>query len=102
MRMTIHHLALVLCSTCSMLPGLSAAAGLHNPVSRSETELDHIMAWVPADQAPTAGVAQALAHLSLDKALRAAEAELCNGTWQLSPRTMQQAKPRAVTAPPRR
>lgn len=61
--------------------------------------LNHIIAWVPREQAPTAGVAQAQVHLHLDQALRAAEAELCNGTWQLSPTRPHKTRPVAVTAP---
>ncbi len=99
MRTTIHHLVLLLCSANAMLPGLSAATEPHTPIPVASMELDHVIAWVPVDQASTAGVAQALVHLSLDKALRAAEAELCHGTWQLSATTMVQVKPRPALAP---
>jgi hypothetical protein len=97
MRTTIHHLALLLFGCGVLLGGPACAAEFRSP--RLNPDQDHIMAWVPADQAATAGVAQALVHLQLDKALRAAEAELCQGSWQLSPKTLERNRPQAVTAP---
>jgi hypothetical protein len=87
-----------------LLLGVALTAPLHaDPVASQHGSLPeglhHLIAWVPRHQAPTTGVAQALVHLQLDQALRTAEAELCNGAWQLSPPRSGKSHPIAATAP---
>lgn len=97
MGRSTHHLGLLLIGGCLVGGGpLQADPGVDKT---RHPALNHVIAWVPRHQAPTAGVAQAQVHLRLDQALRAAEAELCNGTWQLSPPHTYKTRPVAVTAP---
>lgn len=60
---------------------------------------NQIIAWVPSSRAPTASVAQALAHVALADAKRATEAELCNGNWMFSGRLRQEQAPELSLAP---
>ena len=60
---------------------------------------NQVVAWVPQNRAKTASVAQAIAHIALADAKRAAEAELCNGTWMLSGRLHQEQAPELSLAP---
>jgi hypothetical protein len=69
------------------------------PVPSAHASLDQVIAWVPLDRAPTAGVAQAHIHVALRKAKRLAEAELCEGIWTLNRPARLQVKPRRATAP---
>lgn len=101
MNRTTHHLGVILLgSSLAMADTLQAEPG---PGGNGQTglaqELSHVIAWVPRAQAPTAGVAQALVHLHLDRALRAAEAELCNGAWQLGAPRPRKSQPVAASAP---
>ena len=109
MRATTHNLMLLLLTTSGIWPGAMASAAdgpantriaAHQTVPQSHTQLEHVIAWVPRHHARTAGVAQAMTHLALDKATRAAEADLCQGTWTLSAPVQQRVQPRAVQAPP--
>jgi hypothetical protein len=97
MSRSTHHLGLLLMCGCLAMSGLLQADPISGNTNRQA--LNHIVAWVPKQQALTSGVAQAQVHLHLDRALRAAEAELCNGTWQLSPARPFKTHPVAVTAP---
>lgn len=97
MNRTSHHLASLL------LSGLLATSGAllaepHTGAGHLSPAQDQIIAWVPRSQAPTAGVAQALVHLHLDRALRDAEAEHCAGAWQLATRP-HKSRPLSVSAP---
>ena len=69
------------------------------PIPYAHVSLDQIMAWVPADQAKTPGVAQATVHLSLNEARRKTEQELCAGTRTLTGPARQQVTPRILQAP---
>ena len=60
---------------------------------------NQVVAWVPQSRATTATVAQAVAHIALADAKRAAEAELCNGTWMLSGDLHQDQAPELSLAP---
>ncbi len=59
----------------------------------------HIYAWVPSAEAATAGVAQAKVHILLSKARRAAEAELCQGHWNIHPGLQGSSPPLKAKAP---
>lgn len=85
-----------LCGGCSSLGG---DAALRADLPHLSPGRNQIIAWVPQAQAQTAGVAQALAHITLARAKKAAESELCGGTWMFSGRLQQDGTPRLSTAP---
>jgi hypothetical protein len=101
MNRTTHHLGVILLgSSLALSHTLQAENGPGgNGQADLAREMSHVIAWVPRSQAPTAGVAQALVHLHLDRALRAAEAEHCNGAWQLGAPRPRKSQPVAVSAP---
>lgn len=100
MNRTTHHLGPMLLACLLSLSGPLQADSRADGATQGhlDQELHHVIAWVPREQAPTAGVAQALVHLHLDRALRTAEGELCSGAWQLGPRP-HKTRPVAVSAP---
>lgn len=58
-----------------------------------------VLAWVPRERAQTGAVAEAVAHIALAKAKKAAEAELCGGTWLFSGTLEQDGRAALATAP---
>ncbi|MBZ0071834.1 MAG: hypothetical protein WCY26_04950 [Thiohalobacteraceae bacterium] len=60
---------------------------------------DLVLAWVPRERAQTGAVAEAAAHIALAKAKRAAEAELCGGTWLFSGTLEQDSRAVLAVAP---
>lgn len=93
---TLAGLALSLCGGCSSLGGDSAQ---RDDLPHLSPGRNQIIAWVPQAQAQTASVAQALAHITLAKAKKAAESELCGGAWMFSGRLQQDGAPQLSTAP---
>lgn len=90
-------LTAVLCSGCAGFGGNSNDATSELP-SLSPGR-NQIIAWVPRQQAQTASVAQAVAHIALTQAKQAAEAELCKGTWLFSGKHTRGESPQLSTAP---
>lgn len=84
----------------------SGCAGFGGNGSDATSELpslnpgrNQIIAWVPRQQAQTASVAQAVAHIALTQAKQATEAELCKGTWLFSGKHTRGEGPQLSTAP---
>jgi hypothetical protein len=65
--------------TTTRVPAMAQESAANTPIPPADPALDHFIAWVPADQAQTAAVARAMAHISLSKARRHAGQELCDG-----------------------
>jgi len=80
------------------LAGHDGAESTASPAYRVDGG-NQVVAWVPQSQAATATVAQAVAHIALADAKRAAEAELCNGAWMLSGELHQEQAPELSLAP---
>lgn len=93
---TLAGLALAACSGCSSL-GNDAAQ--RDDLPHLSPGRNQIIAWVPQAQAQTASVAEALAHITLARAKKATEAELCGGTWLFSGRLQRDGTPQLSTAP---
>ncbi|MFN2309508.1 MAG: hypothetical protein ABR553_07205 [Gammaproteobacteria bacterium] len=89
-------LVALLCGGCA---GLGGDPGKYAELPALSPGRDQIIAWVPQDQAQTAGVAQALAHITLARAKKATEAELCGGSWVFAGRLQQAEAPRVSLAP---
>jgi hypothetical protein len=66
------------CST-ARTPAITQESAANTPIPPADPALDHFIAWVPADQAQTAAVARAMAHISLNKARRHTSQQLCDG-----------------------
>lgn len=92
----LSGLALGLCSGCTSLGGDAAYRADLPHLSPGRNQ---IIAWVPQAQARTAGVAEALAHITLARAKKATESELCGGIWMFSGRLQQDSTPQLSTAP---
>ena len=71
-----------------------------NPVIPAENPLlDHYIAWIPRDQAQTASVAEAMAHISLVNAREQTASQLCAGQWMMQGKVAENIGPLPATAP---
>jgi hypothetical protein len=66
---------------CSTLraPAISPDMAVTTAIPPADQALDHIIAWVPAEQAQTAAVARAMTHISLGNARVHASRKMCGG-----------------------
>lgn len=101
---TIHVTASSLC--CLLAALCSGCAGFGSTGNDSKDAIPYlnpgrnqIIAWVPREQAQTATVAQAMAHIALTRAKQATESELCEGTWLFSGKQRQDEAPQLSVAP---
>lgn len=90
-------LAALLCSGCAGFGGTGNDTATELPSLNPGR--NQIIAWVPRQQAQTASVAQAVAHIALTQAKQATETELCKGTWLFSGKHAQAEIPQLSTAP---
>lgn len=95
-RYAILLLAGLLGNGCSSWQQSTSLVSHLPPLVAGENQ---IIAWVPADQAQTAGVAEAMAHIALAQAKRATEHELCGGTWLFSGTLRQDSATELAQAP---
>jgi hypothetical protein len=71
-----------------------------DPVIPAENPLlDHYIAWIPRDQAQTASVAEAMAHISLVNARQQTASQLCAGQWMMQGKVAENIGPLPATAP---
>ncbi len=90
-------LTALLCSGCAGFGGNGSDVNAELPALNPGR--NQIIAWVPRQQAQTASVAQAVAHIALTQAKQATEAELCKGTWLFSGKHTPGEIPQLSTAP---
>lgn len=73
---------LVVLQGCTMTPATThnALAEKAPGIPAADPVLDHYIAWVPLQQAQTAGIARAMTHITLVNARQQVTAELCGDT----------------------
>ncbi len=74
-------LTLLFIPACSHQPATRLTSGMvdASALPASTPGLDHYIAWVPAEAAQTASVAEALVHISLQQARERVSEEMCEG-----------------------
>ncbi len=97
--LTLITLPLLALQACSTLPSSTDHPIAHTIIPAENPMLDHYIAWVPRDQAQTAGVAEAMAHISLVNAREQAASQLCAGQWTMQGRVVENIGPLPAMAP---
>ena len=93
---TVTLLALQGCSTLSSSKDHTIA--LTN-IPAENPMLDHYIAWIPREQAQTASVAEAMAHISLVNAREQTARQLCAGEWLMQGKVAENIGPLSAMAP---
>jgi hypothetical protein len=84
---------------CTTLSSSSDSIIAHTDIPSENPMLDHYIAWVPRDQAQTATVAEAMAHISLVNAREQTASELCAGQWMMQGKVAENLGPLPARAP---
>ena len=84
---------------CASLSSTTDHKIAHPVIPAENPLLDHYIAWIPRDQAQTASVAEAMAHISLVNAREQTASQLCAGQWMMQGKVAENIGPLPATAP---
>ena len=84
---------------CSSFSSSTDHAITRSRIPAGNPMLDHYIAWIPREQAQTASVAKAIAHISLMNAREQTASQLCAGQWMMQGKVTGNVGPLPATAP---